>query len=247
MNLIQKIFNKLGFTVIKTDLLEDMKRRAKGEGPSTMMKGLMRARDRGLNPKTIIDVGAAKGVWTLKSRDIFKEADYVLFEPLLERSEELTELCKDPKIHHVNAAAGARAGEVEFIVTGDLDGSAVASKKSENTRTVPVVSVAEEMKSRNLSGPYILKLDTHGFEVPIIDGAVDILPETELVIIECYGFFVADDALLLDDMVAYMKKKGFRLIDMVDTLYRPNDKAFWQCDVFFAPESIDLFKSNKYF
>ena len=246
MNPVQKIFNKLGYTVIKSALLKEINLKSRGGNPSTMIQGLFRARDRQFLPKTVIDVGAAKGVWTVKCKEVFPDADYVLFEPLAERNDELETLAQDPKIHHVNAAAGAEPGEVHFVVTEDLDGSAVAAEKGNNTRTVPVKTVAEEVNRLNLEGPYLLKLDTHGFEVPIIEGAEPILDKTELVIIESYGFYVAQDALLLHQMCAFMEKKGFRLIDMVDTLYRPGDQAFWQCDVFFARADNDLFSSNRY-
>jgi hypothetical protein len=33
------------------------------------------------------------------------------------------------------------------------------------------------VRRNNLGGPYVLKLDTHGFEVPILEGAHAVLAE----------------------------------------------------------------------
>jgi len=97
-----------------------------------------------------------------------------------------------------------------------------------------------------LKGPYIIKLDTHGYEVPIIEGSEKTLKETQLLIIECYGFEISPFSLLFWEMCNYLKDKGFRLIDIVDIELRPKDGAFWQCDAFFVPDSSKYFSSNTY-
>lgn len=243
---IRSIFNLIGLQVSR--------RQAPGRTydyfrNEMMIRGLEHARQRGLEANTIIDVGAAEGSWSLSAAEYWPDADYLLFEPLEERKELLEKLSKkNKKFHFIPEAAGKEKGQVSFKVSGDLDGSGVAEgvKGVSNIRAVDVTSIDIEVNRLQLKGPYIVKLDTHGFEVPIIEGCSAILKEVSLFIIECYGFQIAKDSLLFWEMCRLLQEKGFRLIEIVDVFNRPKDQAFWQCDAFFVPEQIDLFKDNAY-
>ena len=79
-----------------------------------------------------------------------------------------------------------------------------------------------------------MKLDTHGFEVPILEGAVRTLAETEVILIECYTFRIAPACLTFAEMCRYLGERGFRCIDLGDPLYRPHDDALWQMDLVFV-------------
>lgn len=213
-----------------------------------MMQGLDRCKKRGIEVNTIIDVGAAAGSWSLSASEFWPEANYILFEPLTERKAELEQLAaKKSNIHFVPAAAGKEKGQVSFNISSDLDGSGVIENaKGSNIRTVEVTSIDDEVQKLNLNGPFIVKLDTHGFEKPIIEGCSETISYISLFIIECYGFYIAKNSLLFWEMCRYMDAKGFRLIDIVDILYRPKDDSFWQCDAFFVPKGLDLFNNNSY-
>lgn len=214
-----------------------------------MIRGLDHAKQRGLKVNTIVDVGAAEGSWSLSAAELWPDVNYVLFEPLKERKELLEQLVfKNKKFHFVPAAAGREKGQLNFHVSGDLDGSGIAEgvKGITTIRPVNVTSIDIEIKKLQLKGPYIIKLDTHGFEVPIIEGCSVIMNDISLLIIECYGFQIAKDSLLFWEMCRYLNEKGFRLIDIIDVINRPKDHAFWQCDAFFVPAHLDLFKDNSY-
>jgi FkbM family methyltransferase len=213
-----------------------------------MIQGLERARQRGLQVKTIIDVGAASGSWSLCATELWPDANYILFEPLGERKVELEALTATRKnFHYIGAAAGKENGTINFHVSADLDGSGVAGGKGiQNLRKVEITSIAHQVELLQTPGPYIVKLDTHGFEVPIIEGCETILNEISLFIIECDGFHITNDSLLFWEMCRLMEEKGFRLIDIIDVSHRPKDLAFWQCDAFFAPASLDIFKDNSF-
>lgn len=243
---IQSLFNRTGYTIIKTQLLHF--NGASDEG--TMYKSLKRLYSLNLLPSTIIDVGAAEGTWTEKAQSIWPEAKYMLFEPLYERKEQLEELQKksEGKIFLSFSAAGKEEAEVNFYVSDDLDGSAVNEKNSfeGDSRKVHVTTIDAQIEKFNLPAPYAIKLDTHGFEVPILEGAIKTLDNSLFVIIECYGFNITPDSLLFHQMCNHMEKYGFRLFDIVDTMRRDKDHAFWQCDAVFIRNTSDVFKSNSY-
>lgn len=216
---------------------------------NNMFQGLRRFHALGIPIHTVIDVGAAAGLWSLRTLEFWPECSFVLFEPLDERRSELERLVQEhTKFFYVPCAAGADAGSVEFRIAPDLDGSGVAasSLSSSQIRSVPVRRLDAEIQRLGVSGPFIIKLDTHGFEMPILEGCSKIMADVELFIIECYGFRIADGSLLLWEMCREMDKLGYALFDLVDVMHRPKDGAFWQCDAFFIRKSNALFNDNRY-
>jgi len=240
---IRKFFSVWGYELKRKAKPPDYLRNQK------MMAGLQRCRRAGLDFNTIVDVGAAAGTWSMAASEVWTTSAFLLFEPLIERKQELEILCgRRNGFQFVNAAAGKMSAEVNFIVTDDLDGSGVASAESRgaNTRIVQVTRLDTEVQTRNLQGPYLVKLDTHGFELPILEGCSAILDQTELFIIECYGFQIADNSLLFWEMCEHMEGLGYRLFDIVDVMNRPVDGAFWQCDAFFLKKSNPIFREGGY-
>lgn len=211
------------------------------------MDGLLaRAAGRGVNVGTWIDVGASDGSWALQARRHFPAARFLLFEPLAERQEELARLQQQYGFDRLAAAAGAAAGTVEFAIDPALDGSGVAAPGSAATRTVPMGTVDHAVAARGLAGPYGLKLDTHGHEVPVLEGAAGVLPQTSLLIIEAYNFVLMPGCLRFHELCAWLETRGFRCCDLADPMRRPRDGALWQMDLAFAPATSPLFASNRY-
>ncbi|HEX3933763.1 MAG TPA: FkbM family methyltransferase [Puia sp.] len=217
---------------------------------NTMAIGLLRLRSLGLDPASIVDVGAAAGTWTQEAANVWPASSFLLFEPLEERKKVLTTLqaTAKNKIFLAFAAAGNEEAEVTFHVSDDLDGSGIATDAAASTgnRPVKLTSIDKQISLNGLRPPYAIKLDTHGFEVPILEGSEETLKNTLFVIIECYGFQIAPGSLLFWEMCRLMSTKGFRLFDLVDTMRRPGDKAFWQCDAFFIRNDHPLFSNNRY-
>jgi hypothetical protein len=65
-------------------------------------------------------------------------------------------------------------------------------------------------------------------------------------VIEVYGFHISPTCLIFHELSAELDKLGFRLIDIVDIMRRPDDNAFWQCDAFFIKNDHPIFLSNSY-
>lgn len=207
---------------------------------------LARARQRGLRPATIIDVGASDGIWSLRARRHFPEAAFLLFEPLHEHLPALQVLQVRHGFIPVAAVAGAETGQVEFAVAPGLDGSGVAATRAASTRTVPQETIDAVTTAHGLSGPYCLKLDTHGYEIPVLEGAVRTLVKTELLIIEAYNFPLTSDSLRFNELCAWLEARGFRCCDLADPMRRPGDGVLWQMDLAFAPANHPAFTKNSY-
>lgn len=211
-----------------------------------MAGSLRKARDLwAVRPACVIDVGAAVGKWSLCAEEVWPDAAYRLIEPLSEDCAALDKLIRErPRWKHIQAAAGAECGEVVFSVSPDLDGSAVYGPDCGfEKRTVPVTT----LDSIELpEGDCLLKLDTHGYEVPIFEGAKNLLPRVSLLIVEVYGQRITAESLLFHEMCEYLEQRSFRPADMVDVMRRPFDGSFWQADFLFLRQDHPVFTDRSF-
>jgi hypothetical protein len=99
---------------------------------------------------------------------------------------------------------------------------------------------------KGCKGPFILKFDTHGFEVPILNGAVKTLQETHYIVMEVYNYRHTAGTLLFYEMCTLLDSLGFRCFNMADPMLRPLDGSLWQMDLFFARKSDAVFNDSRY-
>jgi FkbM family methyltransferase len=212
----------------------------------TMEGALIRATLRRLHIETVIDVGASTGIWTLLAMNYFPRAQYMLIEAQTVHESSLQALTREKdNVRYVLSAAGEKVGRIFFDDSNPFSGRASPYPLTGGDIEVPVTTIDVVVDQYQLPPPYCLKLDTHGYEVPILNGAEETLRQASLVVVECYNFRLPD-ALLLHEMCAFMDGLGFRCIDLVDQLYRPGDQAFWQADLFFEPKVHDVFARTTY-
>ena len=208
---------------------------------------LRRIANRSIEIGTVIDVGASNGMWSAVAMQHIPNANYFLVEAQKCHEEELKYFCNaNPNCSHILAAAGDSRGKLYFDDRDPFGGVASKTKMAWATTEVDVTTIDWEVNQRNFPGPYLIKLDTHGFEVSILEGAKKTLTSTSLVIIEVYNFKILPDSLLFYEMCDYMDKKGFRPIDFSEPLWRDYDSALWQFDLFFVPKSRKEFTYNQY-
>ncbi len=232
--LANRILHPLGLHVLRRERAFDM-------------EGLLaRTARRGIQIATWIDVGASDGSWSRRAHRHFRSAAFILFEPLAERQAALAALRRRYGFAIVAAAAGAAEGTIGFSVDSQLDGSSVAGSSTPGTRQVPVTTISAAVGANRVPGPYGIKLDTHGFELPIMAGAAAILAQTNFLIIEAYNFKLTDGSLRFHELCAWLEARGFRCCDLADPMRRPGDGALWQMDLAFARADHPMFTLERY-
>jgi FkbM family methyltransferase len=197
---------------------------------------------------TIIDVGASNGIWFVKARRFFPASNALLIEAQADPHEpDLQRLRdQDPRIDFVIAAAGNGEGSVHFDSTNAFGGAASAEAFEANDVVVQMTSIDIEVAQRGLSGPFLIKLDTHGFEKEILEGADQTLASTQALIIEAYNFELRPGVMRFHELCAFLGQRGFRCIDMADPMRRPADGVLWQMDLVFGRSDQAAFSSNAY-
>ncbi len=213
----------------------------------TMEGALQRCSNRGLMVNSVIDVGASDGRWSRICMNYLPNAKYLLIEAQAAHKKGLEQfISENANADYILAAAGRKNGKIYFD-NGNLFGGIASEVPFENNCIeVPVLTIDDEIKRHQLQPPFLIKLDTHGFEVPILEGAKNAIKNAELIIIETYNYQLTNDSLKYYQMCDYMAKLGFTSIEMVDLLLRKHDDSFWQMDTFFIRSDRKEFSYNSY-
>jgi len=208
---------------------------------------LDRILSRGMAIATVVDIGASNGMWSESVMPYFPDAKYLLIEAQDVHLPDLKKFtARHPNVDYVLKAAGERAGTIYFDGDEPFSGQAMIERGRDGLIEVPVCSIDEEIAARALPGPYLLKFDVHGFELPILRGAEKTLKNTSLLIMECYNFEIAPGSLLFHDMCRHLHDLGFRVADMSEPLWRPGDRMLWQMDIFFTRAERPEFRQKSY-
>jgi FkbM family methyltransferase len=212
--------------------------------------GIKEAVRNGLAPATVIDVGAASGTHELY--EAFADAHFILVEPLEEFAPALKKAAAGlKKVDVFMGVAASKPGSVTLNVHADLVGSSIYREEEDSDvngipRTVSAITLDQLCREKKAVGPYLLKVDTQGAELEVLQGAEGILPETVFVILETSFFYIFKGGPQFFDCVSYMKDRGFVVYDLFDTQYRPRDGALAQVDLAFVPEKSPLRRVHSY-
>ena len=217
---------------------------------SSMFGALLNAKQLGCEPETVIDVGA--GLGTFEIYETFPKSRYLLIEPIAENEPYLKKICQYlERADYIIAAASTEAGVVPLQVNlsnfihSYISEDGEASSENFELRTIPAVTLDEICKSRQLEGPYLIKVDVDGRELDVLAGATQILQNTELVIVEV-TLYVSARFDKICAVINFMKEQGFVAYDIVDHGYRLSDSALSQVDIIFVKESGQFTKESRY-
>jgi len=241
--IINNLLKKFGYQISKTTTFEA----GVVSSSFSMYNALGRLKERNIEINTVIDIGASNGRWSEKCMNFYPNANYLLIEAQEPHENELkifTE--KNENVEYILAAAGNIEGKIYFDNSDLLGGVAMNNPSAQNCIEVPVITIDKALTKHKMEGPYLIKLDTHGFEVPILEGAKETLKRTNIVVIEAYNYQLTDDSLQFYELCDYMNKLGFSVIEIVDLMRRKYDDTFWQMDIFFISSDFNFRKYNKY-
>lgn len=241
--LAQKCLGIFGFAIVRITPKDDKKIINR----STMRGAIRALAERNYRINTIIDIGASDGRWTLDAMEFFPKSQYLLVEAQSVHQDHLMGLKNShANVDFVLAAAGDHAGKIYFDEGDPFGGQASHTPFENNNVELPVTTLDTEVSNRHLSGPFLIKFDTHGFEMPILKGAEQTLKSTEVIIMECYTQHLMPESLHFGQMCQFLDVLGFRCIDVVDPVWRAYDDSFWQMDLIFVRKERSEFSYTAY-
>ncbi len=201
---------------------------------------------RGVPIGSIIDIGASDSQWSKIVRPYWPKATLMMLDGNAVHEPDLKAFAEtNPPAHYRIAAAGPAGGKVKFFVPGDKFGGTVSlgMPGEYDVDQVTIDSLVAEFK---LPPPYFIKLDTHGYELEIIEGAKETLRHTTLMQLEVYNFRIRKGVPVFPEMCFHMDGRGFRLADIFHVINRPSDGLMWQADALFEPKIAPWWKNDQW-
>lgn len=246
-----KLFNpiaeRLGY--VRIHQIDDL--RNKFEKNSLLEVFFSNLKTMGFTPKHIIDVGANHGTWTRETLKYFPDAYYTLIEPqeLLRQSiQDILDL--NSKVTFNAVGAGDQSGSFMFTILNRDDSCSFRYTEEEAKAggykqvEIPIVTLNEILeKNLNLPFPDLVKIDAEGLDINVLEGASNLIGQTEIFLVESAVFCKEFDNNLLK-IVNYMDQKGYNLFDITD-LNRPfQPQVLWLVELVFIKKGgvIDSYK-----
>jgi FkbM family methyltransferase len=231
--LFRKAANALGYDVVRYDHANPRYRLAR-----------LLAR-RGIT--LLLDVGANAGQYGKEMRELGFSGRIVSFEPLADAFAALTRGAQgDAGWETVNIGLGDRDESRVIHVAANSQSSSFLPMLAAHNEAAPESAYAREQPAqiRRLDGVFgaycrpsdrvFLKIDTQGFEKNVLDGAQGILQAVDLVQVECSFVPLYGQALLMEDMIAYVRQMGFDPIETMPAFYHRDSGHLMQADILFA-------------
>jgi len=195
----------------------------------------------------VIDVGANEGQFVGWMRQRGFTGQIVSFEPQSSAFSKCKERWEnDPNWHGVQTALGMEPGEIDLNIAGNSVSSSILSMLETHTAALPesaIISTEHVQVSRldqqiselGISAKRIyLKIDTQGFEIPVLQGAGDLLEnvavlELELSLVELY-----DGQDLMPEVCNQVKSMGFTPVWLEQGFSNPASLQLLQVDGLFV-------------
>ncbi|HLY34385.1 MAG TPA: FkbM family methyltransferase [Jatrophihabitantaceae bacterium] len=204
-----------------------------------------------LGADTVLDVGANVGQYADALRSSGYRGRIISFEPLAEAYARLAHhAAKDPGWTAVHSAVGAEPGTLEIhIAANSHSSSALPMNRTHldaapHSRTIgiesaPVTTIADVVATYGVAPERtLLKVDTQGYEAPVLDGAGELLREFALIQLELSFVSLYDGQALYPELVARLAGLGFEWYGVDAAFVDPRTGRMLQVDGLFARSSL---------
>ena len=199
----------------------------------------------GLDCRTVVDIGANRGQFALVARRCLPHARVISFEPLPAAAAKFRAVfAGDDRVTLHEAAIGPSPGNATIHVSKRDDSSSLLPTTATQvalfpgtaevaTATVRVASLREFISAADIQSPALLKLDVQGYELEALRGCEDLLDQFAYVYAECSFVELYGGQALADEVVAWLRERGFGLRGVHNTEYDRGGRAI-QADFLFA-------------
>lgn len=214
-----------------------------------MGASLLNMKRLGFEARTVIDVGAFDGQWTLMGTRLFPDASFLMCEPLPEMRERLETLAQaTPGVRFEPALLGAQARpEVPFFA--HLTGSSIYESDQASAGRelrLPMTTLAALTDGSRFAQPDLIKIDVQGAELQVLSGGEALLASCQAVILEVSLVREYEGCPLIHEVVQYMVERGFHVYDVCTIWRNTPTGAMNQADVIFVPRSSPLLDMRHY-
>jgi len=214
LNTLNSLLRKLGFELIKYTPRNNF-----ALSRSKILKNL--------DIEIILDIGANVGKFGLELRESGFDGRIYSFEPLSGAFKKLEiASAKDNNWKIFNFAIGDRNGEFEINVSKNIHSSSFLEMQDTHLMAAPdskyISSEKCEVKTLDKvfddlkinSNKCYLKIDTQGFEMPVLIGAENILNNFLAIQVELTFQSLYKNQILFDEIYNYLLNKGYHFVNI---------------------------------
>jgi FkbM family methyltransferase len=200
---------------------------------------------RSLDFRTVVDIGANRGQFSLATRHCYPKARIFAFEPLAAPGRKFQAVHgRDPLITLFPVAIGPTAGRATMHVTAEDDSSSLlpVTKLQQSlfsgtnevaAEQIAVEPLAAKIRAEDLVEPALLKIDVQGYELPVLEGCDSLLDRFSHLYVECSFVELYHGQALAGEVIASLGQRNFQLVGAYNAQYDPQGLAI-QADMLFA-------------
>ena len=209
---------------------------------------LRKLKEKGFNPRHVVDGGAYMGNWTRMVKRNFPGAGVLMIEPQQDKRPLLIQVQNEfpGTVDYVQCLLGAEAKDAVPFFENEGGGSSVLRELTHSpfkTTTVPMRTLDDLLRERKITDAALLKLDLQGYELEALRGGAVAMKNAEVILLEVSLVPFNESGPLLHEVVAFMQDRGFLVYDL-SALPRWIDSTLFQLDVFFVKENSALRQVN---
>lgn len=207
----------------------------------------------GLPLKTVFDVGANTGQTSLEFLHRFPSASIHSFEPYLAAFDKLHQATSGySRIKPIQSALGESAGQQVLYVnsesaTNSLLPNAIeadryqpkGSADPKGTASIAITTVDDYCKQESIPHIDLLKMDTQGYELKVLQGADHMLASGNISAIYSEVLFAPlyRNQAYFHDIYGHLYARGFRLVNLYGIVLNRQKFASW-CDALFVHPEV---------
>jgi FkbM family methyltransferase len=183
--------------------------------------------------RTILDVGANRGVFASRVTRCFPGIPIHAFEPLPGCQERLARLAAEyPHIKLHPVAVGDQCGQIEMFENDFNESSSILPMMDRHRQLwpqtkhtqpifVPITTLDAFTAAHSLVEPVFLKIDVQGYELSVLRGSTTTLRQVAVAVMEVnFERLYAGQAEFFE-LVEFMAQSGFRFIEFADEIRVP--------------------------
>lgn len=212
----------------------------------SMYKMLYKIKKQGIEPNTILDVGASIGMFSKTANYLWQTAKIYSFEPLNTSYKKLIRLVdRNPNIELFNFALGDKREKTtinessyeyssSIFEMSDIHKNAFPYSADSKRQEIEIYTIDEIFSDKKILSPVLLKLDVQGFELNVLKGGLLFIKNVNYILIELSFKELYNGQPLFNELYSFLSEKGFELIDILDSSRNPNTFEMLQVDALFC-------------
>jgi FkbM family methyltransferase len=177
-----------------------------------------------LELRTVVDVGANRGQFTLFALHAFPAARIVSLEPLAAPAACFRRVfAKQKRVTLHQAALGPVPGQSTMHVSRHDDSSSllpITATQQEifrgtdevRTETVRTAPLSEFLECGSIQQPALLKVDVQGYELEALRACGDLLDRFDYIYAEASFVELYEGQVLADDLVTWLHERGYETV-----------------------------------